>query len=134
MKENIWGYWIIVLGLFIIVVMMIFQNFTTTGEQNEYLLREATEAAMVDAIDWAHYRKYGELRIIKEKFVEVFTRRFAETVSINKTYNLKFYDIYEAPPKVSIKVTTTTDTYTVMGDTTNFDVIDKIDSILEIKL
>lgn len=133
MKEGIWGYWIIVLGLFIIVVMMIFQNLTTTGEQNEYLLREVTEAAMVDSIDWAHYRKYGELRIIKEKFVEVFTRRFAETVSINKTYNLKFYDIYESPPKVSVKVTTTTDTYNVMGDTTNFDVVDKIDSILEAK-
>ncbi len=134
MKESLWGYWLIVLGLFIIVVMMLLQNYTTTSEQDQYLLREVTEAAMVDAVDWAHYRKYGEVRIIKEKFVEVFVRRFSETVNINKRYNLKFYDIYEAPPKVSVKVTTVTDSYNIMGDAnTNLQVVNKIDSVLEIK-
>jgi hypothetical protein len=134
MKESLWGYWLIVLGLFVIVVMMLMQNYTTTSEQDQYLLREVTEAAMLDAVDWAHYRKYGEVRIIKEKFVEVFVRRFSETVNINKTYNLKFYDIYEAPPKVSVKVTTVTDSYNIMGDAnTNLQVINKIDSVLEVK-
>lgn len=134
MKESLWGYWIIVLGLFVIVVMMLMQNYTTTSEQDQYLLREVTEAAMLDAVDWAHYRKYGEVRIIKEKFVEVFVRRFSETVNINKTYNLKFYDIYEAPPKVSVKVTTVTDSYNIMGDAnTNLQVVNKIDSVLEVK-
>ena len=134
MKERLWGYWLIVLGLFIIVVMMLLQNYTTTSEQDQYLLREVTEAAMVDAVDWAHYRKYGEVRIIKEKFVEVFVRRFSETVNINKRYNLKFYDIYEAPPKVSVKVTTVTDSYNIMGDAnTNLQVVNKIDSVLEVK-
>ncbi len=134
MKESLWGYWLIVLGLFIIVVMMLLQNYTTTSEQDQYLLREVTEAAMVDAVDWAHYRKYGEVRIIKEKFVEVFVRRFSETVNINKRYNLKFYDIYEAPPKVSVKVTTVTDSYNIMGDAnTNLQVVNKIDSVLEVK-
>ena len=133
MKEGLWGYWLIVLGLFIIVVMMLLQNYTTTSEQDQYLLREVTEAAMVDAVDWAHYRKYGEVRIIKEKFVEVFVRRFSETVNINKKYNLKFYDIYEAPPKVSVKVTTVTDSYNIMGDAnTNLQVVNKIDSVLEV--
>lgn len=133
MKESLWGYWLIVLGLFIIVVMMLLQNYTTTSEQDQYLLREVTEAAMVDAVDWAHYRKYGEVRIIKEKFVEVFVRRFSETVNINKRYNLKFYDIYEAPPKVSVKVTTVTDSYNIMGDAnTNLQVVNKIDSVLEV--
>ena len=134
MKATLWGYWLIVLGLFIIVVMMLLQNYTTTSEQDQYLLREVTEAAMVDAVDWAHYRKYGEVRIIKEKFVEVFVRRFSETVNINKRYNLKFYDIYEAPPKVSVKVTTVTDSYNIMGDAnTNLQVVNKIDSVLEVK-
>lgn len=134
MKESLWGYWIIVLGLFVIVVMMLMQNYTTTSEQDQYLLREVTEAAMLDAVDWAHYRKYGEVRIIKEKFVEVFVRRFSETVNINKTYNLKFYDIYEAPPKVSVKVTTVTDSYNILGDAnTNLQVVNKIDSVLEVK-
>ena len=131
MKESLWGYWLIILGLGVITVMMLLQNYTTTNEQDYYLIKEVTEASMVDAIDWAHFRKYGELRIIKEKFVEDFTRRFSETVNINKTYNIKFYDIYEAPPKVSVKVTTKTDSYSVGSDTDTVDVVNKIDSILE---
>lgn len=131
MKESLWGYWLIVLGLGVLVVMMLLQNYTTTNEQDYYLIKEVTEAALGDAIDWAHYRKYGEVRIIKEKFVEDFTRRFSETVNINKTYNIKFYDIYEAPPKVSVKVTTKTDSYSIVGDTENVDVVNKIDAIIE---
>ena len=44
----------------------------------------------------------------------------------------KFYDIYEAPPKVSLKVTTKTDSYTVMGDTEAVDVVNKVSAILEV--
>ena len=131
MKESLWGYWLIVLGLGVLVVMMLLQNYTTTNEQDYYLIKEVAEAAMTDAIDWAHYRKYGEVRIVKEKFVEDFTRRFSETVNINKTYNIKFYDIYEAPPKVSIKVTTKTDTYNIFGSQDSVDVVNKIDAIIE---
>ncbi len=131
MKESLWGYWLIILGLGVLVVMMLLQNYTTTNEQDYYLIKEVTEAALTDAIDWAHYRKYGEMRIVKEKFVEDFTRRFSETVNINKTYNIKFYDIYEAPPKVSVKVTTKTDTYSVLGNGDAVDVVNKIDAIIE---
>ena len=131
MKESLWGYWLIVLGLGVLVVMMLLQNYTTTNEQDYYLIKEVTEASLGDAIDWAHYGKYGEVRIIKEKFVEDFARRFSETVNINKTYNIKFYDIYEAPPKVSVKVTTKTDTYSILGDQENVSVVNKIDAIIE---
>ena len=131
MKESLWGYWLIVLGLGVLVVMMLLQNYTTTNEQDYYLIKEVTEAALTDSIDWAHYRKYGEVRIVKEKFVEDFTRRFSDTVNINKTYNIKFYDIYEAPPKVSVKVTTKTDSYSIFGDTDSIDVVNKIDAIIE---
>ena len=134
MKESLWGYWLMVLGLFVLMVMMLFQNYTTTNEQDYYLVKEVTEAAMADAIDWAHYRKYGEIRIVKEKFVEDFTRRFSETVNINKTYNIRFYDIYEAPPKVSVKVTTKTDDFTIFADTTSVPVVNKVDAILEVNL
>ena len=88
MKESLWGYWLIVLGLLVMVVMMLLQNYSTTSEQDYHLIKEATEAALKDSVDWSHYRKYGELRIIKEKFVEDFSRRFSETVNINKTYNI----------------------------------------------
>ena len=132
MKESLWGYWLMVLGLFVLMVMMLFQNYTTTNEQDYYLVKEVTEAAMADAIDWAHFRKYGEIRIVKEKFVEDFTRRFSETVNINKTYNIRFYDIYEAPPKVSVKVTTKTDDFTIFADTTSVPIVNKVDAILEV--
>lgn len=131
MKEGLWGYWIVVLGLFVVAVLMLLQNYTTTNEQDYYLIKEVTNASMEDAIDLAHYRKYGELRIIKEKFVENFLRRFSETVNMNKTYRLQFYDIYEAPPKVSVKVTTMTGTYQVYGERTSAMVVNKIDAVLE---
>ena len=134
MKESLLGYWLVILGLGVIAVMMLLQNYTTTNEQDYYLVKEVTDAALADAIDWAHFRNYGELRIVKEKFVEDFTRRFSETVNINKTYNLKFYDIYEAPPKVSVKVTTKTDSYNIFGNANeSVDVVNKIDAILETK-
>lgn len=134
MKEGLWGYWLVVLGLFVITIMMLFNNYTTTNEQDYILIKEATEASLADSIDWTHFRKYGEVRIIKEKFVEDFVRRFAETVNINKNYKIGFYDIYEAPPKVSVKVTTRTDNFTIFADTTSADVVNKLDAVLEIKL
>ena len=132
MKESLWAYWIVLLGLFVIVVMMLLQNYTTTNQQDYYLLKEITDASMHEAIDLAHYRKYGEIRIIKEKFVENFMRRFSESVNINKTYNIKFYDIYEAPPKASIKITTSTDQYSVFSDTDTLGVVNRLDAILEV--
>ena len=134
MKEGLWGYWLVILGLFVITIMMLFNNYTTTNEQDYILIKEATEASLADSIDWTHFRKYGEVRIIKEKFVEDFVRRFAETVNINKNYKIGFYDIYEAPPKVSVKVTTRTDNFTIFADTTSVDVVNKVDAVLEIKL
>ena len=105
MRESYWGYWIILLGIFVIVIMMLVSNVTTTNTQDYYLVKEVTEASMVDAVDYAYYRTTGELKINSEKFVESFLRRFADNVELN-TYQIDFYGIYEAPPKVSVKVTT----------------------------
>ena len=44
MKESLWGYWIIILGIFILTVMMLFNNYTTTNEQDYILIKEVTEA------------------------------------------------------------------------------------------
>ena len=131
MKETIWGYWIIMLGVFVTVIMMLISNVTTQNTQDYYLIKEVTEAAMIDAVNYGYYRKYGELKMDREKFVESFLRRFAENVSFN-TYQIDFYDIYEAPPKVSVKVTSKSRTFRVAGDSTNFDIVNKIDAILEI--
>ncbi len=131
MKESFWGYWLIMLGVFVIVIMMLVSNVTTKNTQDYYLVKEVTEAAMVDAVNYGYYREYGEVKIDREKFVESFLRRFAENVSFN-TYKIDFYDIYEAPPKVSVKVTSKTNSFAVNGDATSFDIVNKIDGILEL--
>jgi hypothetical protein len=89
---------------------------------------------MIDAVDYAYYRQHGEVKINKEKFVENFLRRFSETMNLNKTYRVDFYGIYESPPKVSVKITTTSNTFTIAGDQTSFDIVNKLDAILELKI
>ena len=134
MKESIWGYWLIVLGIFVILIMMLIQDFTTTNTQDYYLLKEVTEASLIDAVDYGYYRTNGDLKINEEKFVENFMRRFSETMNLNKTYRIDFYGVYESPPKVSVRVSTSTSTFNISGDTTSFDIVNRIDAILEMKI
>ena len=72
MKESMWGYLIISLGLLIITIILFVQRLTTTNEEDFYLGREVLEAAMIDAVDYGSYRTTGDLWMSKEKFVEVF--------------------------------------------------------------
>lgn len=132
MSESYWGYWLILLGIFVIVIMMLINSVTTSTTKDYYQIKETTEAAMIDAVDYGYYRIYGELRINKEKFVENFLRRFSETVNVNKTYNVEFYDLYEAPPKVSVKVTSNSGSFTVGYNTSeDYEIVNKIDAVLE---
>ena len=92
MKESMWGYMLIALGLVVITIIVLVQNITTTQEEDYYLTREILQASMIDAIDYGTFRSSGEVVMIKEKFVEVFIRRFAESISGAKEYTLEFYD------------------------------------------
>lgn len=105
MKESVWGYWIIVLGVSIMSVMMLMQNFTTTSEQDYYLIKSVMETSMYDAVDYGYYSDKSILKINAEKFVENFLRRFADQVNINKDYDVTFYDLYEEPPYAVVSVT-----------------------------
>ena len=104
MKESMWGYWFIVLGLSIMSVMILLQNYTTTNEQDYYLIKNVLEASMYESVDYAYFRDTSRVRMNTEKFVENFVRRFAESVNINKTYDINFYQIYEDPPFASVEV------------------------------
>ena len=104
MKESYWGYWLILLGIFIIVVMMLVQSASTTNTQDYYQLKEVANSALFDSVDSSYYQETGDIRIKKELFVANFLKRFAQTVSLTDTYQIDFYDLYEAPPKVSVKV------------------------------
>ena len=98
---------IIALGIFNVV-----QNYTTGNELDYYLLKETTEAAMTDAVDLAYYRDKGVIRMDKEKFTESFLLRFNDTVDTNRNYDIRFYDMHEVPPKVTIKINSgTSSTY-----------------------
>ncbi len=131
MKESLWGYYLVLLGITVTTVMVMVSNMTTTNQQNYYLLKEVTNAAMIDAMDYGYYREYGIMKINTEKFVENFLRRFSEGISKTNTYKIEFYSIYENPPSVSIRVTSNTGDYNIAGDSTNVDVINTIDAIME---
>ncbi|MEG1505864.1 MAG: DUF5411 family protein [Bacilli bacterium] len=131
MKNAFWGYWLILLGVFVVVIMLLVQSVTSKDTQDYYLVKEITEASMVDAVDFAYYREYGEIKINKEKFFESFLRRFAETASLTTTYTVSFYGVYEAPPKASVEVKSKSSTFNVVGDSTTFDIVNRIDAIIE---
>ena len=120
--------------------MMLSNDATTTNTEDYYQLKEVANSALYDAIDYSYYSQTRQIRILKEVFVENFLRRFAETVNITDTYTVQFYDLYESPPKVSIKIATTTAGFVVGRDSSNvdpneavtqLDVVNSIDLIVE---
>lgn len=132
MKWSFASVGLIVLGLVGITIIMLFEQITTSNENDYYLLKEVTEAAMIDAIDISYYRDTGELKIVKEKFVENFTRRFSESTLLTGTgYTINFYDIIETPPKVSVIIDTGLGKYTIHQDTSDYNISNKLDGILE---
>lgn len=109
----------IMLGLVGLLIILLFNDITVSNEQDYYNLKDATEAAMVDAIDVAYYRLTGEIKISKEKFVENFTRRFTETSTFGQgNYKIYFYQIIECPAKVSLRIYDMTSSYNIY---TTFD-------------
>ncbi len=95
---------LILLAIVTFFLINIVQNYSTGGDLDYYLLKETTEAAMVDAVDEGYYQDSGQIRVDKERFVESFIRRFSNTIDQNKNYKINFYDMNETPPKVSVKV------------------------------
>ncbi len=136
MHESFWGTFIVGAGVVIIALIFFMQKVTNSGEQLSVLLKETTEAAMMDAIDYDTYYSDtddGEkvIRIDRELFVESFIRRFAQNASLANTYVVEFYDINEYPPKVSIRVKTK-EGGVVMNQEYNFKMTEQIDAILEV--
>lgn len=134
MKESFWAVYIVALGLVAILFIYLFQSLTNNDEHNMVLLKETTEAAMYDAFDYATYRKTGEISIDREKFVEVFLRRFSENASLARSYKVQFYDVNELPPKVSIKVSSVQTGFMSNddGSAISFTISNRIDAILEV--
>ena len=130
MSESMWGAFIVGLGIVSIFFIYSFQSITNTNEHNYNMLKEVTEAAMMDAVSLPDYRRDAVIRIDREKFVENFVRRFAESANLGRTYDIKIYDVVELPPKVSLQVSSKE-----KGNTEDkvivFDIVNRIDAILE---
>ena len=163
MKESIWMYFFATLGMGGIVLINFFGQVVVSNEQNYYLLKEVTEAAMYDAVDLTAYRmgigydgvtmesdqydsmhclaaQPGTVRIIREKFVESFMRRFAENAELNRKYRIVIHDIDECPPKVSLSLIATNNfdfatflriDFSNQGTDVPTDIVNSITAILE---
>lgn len=131
MKETMWAWFVVVVGIVCLGAVFFFQRIVNTSEHNYYVLKEVTEASMWDAIDLSYYRSSeGNIKINREKFVESFIRRFAQSANLSRKYLIQIYDVNEIPPKVSIKVSSV-ESGTVINDVYNFDIINKLDAIFE---
>ena len=128
MQSSYWGYWLVVLGIAIIGLMISVQGLTTKTTQNYYSTKEIAEASLLEAVDYGYYRDYNELKINKEKFMEVFIRMLAEQAGGTDDYLVNFYDIYEAPPKVSVEVKSKSASNITSKE---YDVTTRVDAILQ---
>ena len=125
-----------------IVFVVLFQDVTVNNESEYYVLKEAMEASMIESIDLTCYRNAsisdetnkcgnGKIKISEQKFVENFTRRFAESISGNVSdYKIEFYDIIESPPKATIVIKSRTKENGLFEDE-SFTIVNNLDGILE---
>ncbi|MBQ6324027.1 MAG: hypothetical protein IJI22_04245 [Bacilli bacterium] len=95
---------IILLSIIALLLVNVLTNFSTGSELDYYLVKEVTDAAMDDSRDVVHDNRCGLARIDRERFVESFIWRFVRGIDATRAYDIKFYDISEQPPKVSVKV------------------------------
>ena len=130
MQSSYWGYWVVVMGVAIVGLMISVQGITTNTTQDSYAIREITDAEMLEAVDYAYYRDYNEIKIDKEKFMEVFIRMTTEVMGVNDTYEINFYEIYEAPPKVSVEIKSNSGTNFISAG--EYDTVSRIDAIIQI--
>lgn len=129
MDKTYYGYWLVLFGVAIVGLMMAVQSLTTTDTQTYYAIKEVVEESMIESVDYSYYGEYNELKINKEKFMEVVIRKLPERLGANRTYEVNFYGIYEAPPKVSVEVKTNSGSS--FTSSTNYDVIERVDAILQ---
>ena len=129
---------VIIIGIFGIAIILLFNEITVSNEQDYHTLKEAVEASMVESVDVAYYRLTGEIKISQEKFVENFTRRFTETSTFGQgNYDIEFYQISESPPKVSLRIVDNTNSYNIytfnsdVGETQT-KIINELSAILDV--
>ena len=131
MSKGVMAAGIIMLGVLTFGLINIISNYTTGNELDFQLLRDTTESAMLDAVDLGFFQTSGgQIRMVKEKFVEGFVRRFAQSVNNDRNYQIEIYDINETPPKASVRVGSST--MATFADV-SFNIENRVDAIIETK-
>lgn len=144
MKYGFLGLAFIMFGMFGLVFLVMFESITINNEAEYYVLKEAMEASMLESVDLACFRNSdennggcnGSVKIIEQKFVENFTRRFAASINGDAAkYTIDFYDIIEKPPKVTVVIKGRTQKYILSTDVNDaeFDITNNLSGILEAK-
>ena len=132
MNKGMLSVGIILLSVIALLLLNVLSNYSTGGELDYYLVKESVDAAMVDAIDASYLRTCGLYRMVKEKFVESFLYRFADSVDTSRSYEIELYDINEVPPKVSVRVNSLTAlTFNAQGEQLAANITTSYDAILE---
>lgn len=132
MKWSFYNVGMIVFGLVGLAIVVLFIQLTVNSDEEYYLLKEVTEASMMDSIDIAYYRTSGNIKIVKEKFAESFFRRFASSTNLNaKSYDIKISNIVESPPKVSVEITSELGEKTIFKSKDDYNVYSDLDAIIE---
>lgn len=135
MKYSVAGIGMIGMGIVAFVIVLVFQYVTINNESDYYSLKEAMEASMLESIDWVYYRNTSstnkaEIKIIEEKFVANFTKRFLNnTIGNNNGYVIQFYDIMEKPPKATVRIVNKSLSLGMSEE--DFDVVNELSGILE---
>ena len=141
MKYAFWGFGLIMLGLFGVFFIVMFQDITVNNESEYYVLKEAMEASMLESIDWVCYRlgEYcgpDEIKISEQKFVENFTRRYAASAAGSVTsYEIEIYDFIEKPAKANFVIKGRTQKFTMFSldqQEMTFDLTNDLSGILEL--
>lgn len=142
MKYAFWSFGFIMIGLFGLFFIILFQDITINNEAQYYVLKEAMGASMLEAVDFACYRMDDDckgatdLKMSEQKFVENFTKRFAKSISGTvQNYTIEFYDIMEKPPKATVVVKGKTRNFGIFGNKDSevtFDLTNNLSGILEI--
>ncbi len=129
MQSSYWGYWLIVFGVAIVGFSIGVQGLTTNTNQGYLSTKEIAEASLLESVDYGYYRDYNEVKINKEKFMEVFIRMTAEVMSATDQYEINFYALYEAPPKVSVEVKSNSGTDFINA---SYDTVNRVDAIIQV--
>ena len=132
MKWSFYSAGMVMFGLVGMGIIVLFIQLTVNSDEEYYLLKELTEASMMDSIDITYYRNTGNIKIIKEKFAESFFRRFAQSTNNNaNSYQIKISNIVESPPKVSVEITSELGKRTIFKSRDDYNVYSDLDAIIE---